>query len=60
MVSVLKKKLFCRHQKACHPDVGWCGGMGSMLVEAVRIRLIHLKPTFYRFPAHARASAGMT
>ena len=42
----------CRHQKACHPNVGLCGGKGSMLSEAVHYDFCCLN-------RHARFPSGM-
>jgi hypothetical protein len=49
-----EKKLFLQASTGMSSQWGHVGkGMGSMLGEAVQIRLILLEPTFYRF--HARA-----
>jgi hypothetical protein len=49
-----EKKLFLQASTGMSSQRRHVGkGMGSMLGEAVQIRLILLEPTFYRF--HARA-----
>lgn len=50
---------WCRPQKACHPYADACGGLGSVLSEAVILTLL-LHAASHRFQALTHALVGMT